>query len=219
MSVKGDMDKIDFKKKLATLYSAPTGEFATVDAPILQFVKIDGMGDPNRAPAYKRAIEWLYSVSYAIKFAAKAKLLKDYVVPPLEGLWWADNPDDFIKRRKHLWRWTMMILAPDFIDRSIYEAALAKSCGKLGEPPPSLRLEPLNEGRCLQTLHIGGYDDEGPTLARLHHEIMPAKGVTFAGPHHEIYLSDARRTPPEKLKTILRQPIKSAGRMKIISCA
>ncbi len=211
------MDKIDFKKTLSTLYSAPTGEFASVDAPTLQFVKIDGNGDPNREPAYARAIEWLYAVSYAIKFAAKAKLRKDYVVPPLEGLWWADDPDDFVTRRKHLWRWTMMILAPDFIDRSIYEAALSKARGKLGEPPPSLRLEPLNEGRCLQTLHIGGYDDEGPTLARLHNEIMPAKGVTFAGPHHEIYLSDARRTAPEKLRTILRQPVKSAGETKIIS--
>ncbi|MFO1104054.1 MAG: GyrI-like domain-containing protein [Methylocystis sp.] len=110
-------------------------------------------------------------------------------------------------------------LAPDFIDRSIYEAALAKSCGKLGEPPPSLRLEPFNEGRCLQTPHIGGYDDEGQTLARLHNEIMPAKDATFAGPHHEIYLSDARRTPPEKLKTILRQPIKSAGETSIVSRA
>lgn len=206
-----NMDKIDFKKKLSTLYSAPTGNFATVDVPIMQFVKIDGMGDPNREPAYTRAIEWLYSVSYAIKFAAKTKLQKDYVVPPLEGLWWADNPDDFVKRRKYLWRWTMMIMAPDFVDRSIFETALANSCDKLGEPPQSLRFESLEEGRCLQTLYIGSYDDEGPTLAKLHNEIMPTKGVTFAGLHHEIYLSDARKTPPEKLKTILRQPVKSTS--------
>jgi hypothetical protein len=205
------MDKIDFKKKLSTLYSAPTGNFATIDVPVMQFVKIDGMGDPNCDPAYKRAIEWLYSVSYAIKFAAKTKLQKDYVVPPLEGLWWADNPDDFVGRRKDRWRWTMMIMVPDFVERPMYEAALAKSRGKLGEPPPSLRFEPLDEGRCLQTLHIGSYDDEGPTLAKLHNETMPAKGVTFAGPHHEIYLSDARKTSPEKLRTILRQPVKSAG--------
>jgi hypothetical protein len=205
------MDKIDFKKKLSTLYSAPTGNFVIIAVPVMQFVKIDGMGDPNRDPAYKRAIEWLYSVSYAIKFAAKAKLQRDYVIPPLEGLWWADNPDDFVGRRKHLWRWTMMIMVPDFVDRSIYEAALAKSRDKLGEPPQSLRFEPLDEGRCLQTLHTGSYDDEGPTLAKLHKEIMPANGVTFSGPHHEIYLSDARKTPPEKLRTILRQPVKSVG--------
>jgi hypothetical protein len=104
-----------------------------------------------------------------------------------------------------------MIMVPDFVERPLYEVALAKSRDKLGEPPASLRLELLDEGRCLQTLHIGSYDDEGPTLAKLHNEIMPAKGVTFAGPHHEIYLSDARKTPPEKLKTILRQPVRDAG--------
>ena len=206
-----NMDKIDFKKKLSTLYSAPNGSFATVDVPVMKFVKVDGKGDPNRDPAYKAAVEWLYSLSYAMKFASKTKSGKDYVVPPLEGLWWADNPDDFAGRRKHLWQWTMMIMVPDFVERSLYEAALARSRDKLGEPPASLRLEPLDEGRCLQTLHIGSYDDEGPTLARLHNEIMPATGVTFAGPHHEIYLSDPRKTPPEKLKTILRQPVRSAG--------
>lgn len=206
---KAAMDKIDFKKKLATLYSAPKGSFAFVDVPAMTFVKIDGKGDPNRDPAYKRTIEWLYSVSYAMKFAAKLNPGKDYVVPPLEGLWWADDPDDFVRRRKHRWQWTMMIMVPDFIERSHYEAAVAKTRDKLGEPPVSLRLESLNEGRCLQTLHVGSYDDEGPTLARLHNEIMPAERVTFAGAHHEIYLSDPRKTTPEKLKTILRQPVSS----------
>ena len=205
------MEKIDFKKKLATLYGAPKGKFATVDVPIMKFVKIDGKGDPNREPAYSRAIEWLYSTSYAMKFAAKAKAGKDYVVPPLEGLWWADNPSDFVARRKHQWQWTMMIMVPDFVAHPLYEAALAKSRDKLGEPPASLRLEPLEEGRCLQTLHIGSYDDEGPTLARLHSEIMPAQGLIFAGPHHEIYLSDPRKTAPDKLKTILRQPVRNTG--------
>jgi hypothetical protein len=203
------MDKIDFKKKFSKLYSAPAGDFACVDVPVMQFVKIDGRGDPNSEPSYKHAIERLYAVSYAIKFAAKARLGKDYVVPPLEGLWWAEDPDDFVSRRKHRWQWTMMIMVPDFVDWALYDAAVAKSRDKLGEPPDSLRLEPLEEGRCLQTLHIGSYDDEGPVLARLHNEIMPAQGVTFAGPHHEIYLSDPRKVSPEKLKTILRQPVRA----------
>ncbi|MCA6115756.1 GyrI-like domain-containing protein [Bradyrhizobium sp. WSM 1738] len=205
------MDKIDFKKKLSKLYSAPADSFAIVDVPVMQFVKIDGKGDPNSEPSYKRAIERLYAVSYAIKFGAKAKLGKDYVVPPLEGLWWADDPDDFVRRWKHRWQWTMMIMVPDFVDRTLYDAAVAKSRDKLGEPPESLRLESLDEGRCLQTLHIGSYDDEGPVLARLHNEIMPAQGLTFAGPHHEIYLSDPRKVAPEKLKTILRQPVRRAS--------
>lgn len=201
------MARVDFKRTLAALYSAPVGTFAEIDVPPMRFVKVDGSGDPNCEPAYRRAIEWLFSVSYANKFAAKAGLHQDYVVPPLEGLWWADDPGDFVARRKHRWRWTLMIMVPDFIDRATCEAAVAKIGRKLGEPPPSLRFEPLNEGRCLQTLHVGSYDDEGPTLARLHGEIMPARGLTFAGPHHEIYLSDARRTPPERLRTILRQPV------------
>ncbi|MBN9511999.1 MAG: GyrI-like domain-containing protein [Alphaproteobacteria bacterium] len=174
----------------------------------MQFVMVDGAGDPNTAPAYQKAIEWLYSTSYAMKFAAKAVLKKDYAVPPLEGLWWADDPADFVARRKDRWRWTMMIMAPEFIDRPLFEAAADKSGKKLGAPPASLRLERFDEGRSLQILHVGSYDDEGPTLARLHDEEMPSQGLTFAGHHHEIYLSDARRTDPAKLKTILRQPVK-----------
>lgn len=203
------MEKIDFRKSMPELYSAPPGKFVAVRVPTMQFVKIDGQGNPNTDPSFKHAIEWLYSVSYAMKFAVKAAVGKDYTVPPLEGLWLADDPQDFIERRKERWRWTMMIMAPDFIGRPIFEAAIEKTRKKLGEPPKTLRLEPLEEGHCLQTLHVGSYDDEGPVLAKLHNELMPAQGVTFAGPHHEIYLSDARKTAPEKLKTILRQPVKT----------
>ncbi|MBN9541156.1 MAG: hypothetical protein BGN99_31815 [Alphaproteobacteria bacterium 65-37] len=204
------MDKIDFKKALASLYKAPSDRFVAVDVPEMQFVKVDGAGDPNTAPAYNRAIEWLYSTSYALKFAVKAAGKLDYGVPPLEGLWWADDPADFAARRKDRWRWTMMIMAPNIVDRPSFEAAVEKSKKKLGDPPASLRLERFTEGRSLQILHVGSYDDEAPTLARLHDEVMPSQGLTFAGRHHEIYLSDARRTAPAKLKTILRQPVKAA---------
>lgn len=203
------MEKIDFKKSFPDLYKPPAGRFVSVDVPAMQFVKVDGKGDPNTAPAYQQAIEWLYSVSYAMKFAAKAAKGKDYVVPPLEGLWWADDPADFVARRKERWHWTMMIMAPDFIDRALFDAAVEKAGKKLGAAPESLRLERLEEGTVLQTLHVGSYDDEGPVLARLHDEEMPSRGLTFAGPHHEIYLSDARKTEPAKLKTILRQPVRT----------
>jgi hypothetical protein len=203
----GPVSKTDFRKTLAALYAAPAGRFVGIDVPPLQFVKVDGQGDPNTVPAYRQAIEWLYPVSYALKFAAKA-IGNDYVVPPLEGLWWADDPADFVARRKERWFWTMMIMAPAFIERSFFDAAVGKASRKLGDPPSSLRFETLTEGRALQTLHVGRYDDEGPTLARLHDRIMPAQGLDFAGPHHEIYLSDPRRTAPEKLRTILRQPVK-----------
>ena len=201
------MAKIDFKKILKPLYDPPVGEFASVDVPLMQFVKVDGKGDPNTNPAYRSAIEWLYGVSYAMKFATKEALGKDYVVPPLEGLWWADEPRSFITREKDKWRWTMMIMVPDFVTRDIFENAVAKTGGTLGQPPQSLRLEPYGEGLSLQTLHVGSYDEEGPVLARLHGEVMPNHGMAFNGPHHEIYLSDPRRTEPARLKTILRQPV------------
>jgi hypothetical protein len=204
------MDKIDFKKTLKTLYYAPQGRFARVDVPKLRYVMIDGQGDPNMAPAYKSALEWLYPVSYAMKFASKSEFGKDYVVPPLEGLWWADDPTDFVARRKDRWRWTMMIMVPDFVGQDLYGAALAKTQTKLGAPPDTLRFEILAEGLSLQTLHIGSYDDEGPILAHLHDELMPAENLDFYGRHHEIYLSDPRKTAPGKLKTILRQPVKAA---------
>lgn len=205
------MAKIDFRKALAPLYGPPSGEFVSVDVPSMQFVKVDGEGDPNRVPAYRSAVEWLYGTSYAMKFAAKAALGQDYVVPPLEGLWRADDPGSFVRREKDRWRWTMMIMVPDFVAPDLFDAALAKTGGKLGRPPSSLRLERYDEGLSLQTLHVGAYDDEGPTLARLHDQVMPDRGLTFNGPHHEIYLSDPRRTAPAKLKTILRQPVKRAA--------
>ncbi len=206
------MEKIDFKKALPTLYRPPIDRFMRVEVPAMHFVKVDGSGNPNTAPAYKQAIEWLYSTSYAMKFAAKACLNKDYVVPPLEGLWWADDPTDFTARRKDRWLWTMMIMAPDFLHQTMFGAAVDKSIKKLGVPPQSLRMEIYDEGASLQIMHIGSYDDEGAVLAQLHNDVMPSQGLTFAGPHHEIYLSDARKIEPAKLKTILRQPVKPSGK-------
>jgi hypothetical protein len=202
------MDKDDFKKTMKALYDAPKGRFVKIDVPKLSYVMVDGRGNPNSVPSYKTAVEWLFSVSYAMKFAAKREVGRDYVVPPLEGLWWADDPVDFTARRKDAWLWTMMMMAPDFVGREIYKAAVAKTHDKFGVPPGTLRLENLTEGSCLQTLHIGSYDDEGPILAKLHDELMPTDKLTFNGKHHEIYLSDPRRTPAEKLKTILRQPVR-----------
>jgi hypothetical protein len=201
--------KLDLKKKYRQLFSAPTHIFVEVLAPTMSFVKVDGAGDPNNAAAYKVAVEWLYGVSYAIKFAAKDGLAHDYVVPPLEALWWSDDPGTFIRREKDRWQWTVMIMAPDFVTDRMFEDAVAKTLAKRNDRPSSLRFEPYAEGRSLQTLHIGGYDDEGPVLKCLHEKVMPGLGVTFDGPHHEIYLSDPRKTEASRLKTILRQPIRN----------
>jgi len=201
-------DKVDFKKSLKALYAPPVGRFIEVDVPLLSYLMIDGAGDPNTAAAYQSAVEWLYSVSYPLKFMSKKELGRDYAIMPLEGLWWADDMSTFISRRKDEWSWTMMILQPDWITKGMVDAAAAKARAKLGEPPASLRLETLDEGPCVQTMHVGSYDDEGPVLAKLHDEYLPQHGLKETGRHHEIYLGDPRKTPPEKLKTILRQPVR-----------
>jgi len=203
------MDKFDVKTALRPLYTAPRGRFVEVDVPEMTFLKADGAGDPNRAAEYRVAVEWLYGLAYAKKFAARAELGRDHVVPPLEALWWSDDPGSFVRREKDRWRWTVMILVPDFMPRALFEAACARMDAKRPDRPASLRREPLAEGRSLQALHIGSYDDEGPLLHLLHDEVMPALGVGFNGPHHEIYLGDPRRAAPARLKTILRQPVRS----------
>ena len=201
------MGKIDFRKEAPTLFLPRADEFQRVKVPKLKFVKVDGKGDPNKAPEYRTALEWLYGVSFAMKFASKHEG-KDYVVPPLQGLWEADSPKAFTSGKKDEWRWTMMIMAPDFVTRKQFEAALAKTGKKLGEPPESLRLEEYDEGLAVQIMHIGSYDDEAPTIKRLHETFLPANGLVESGPHHEIYLSDPRKTEGAKLKTILRQPVR-----------
>lgn len=201
------MEKIDFKKTLKALYQPPV-TFTLVEVPPMQFVMVDGSGDPNVDPAYVRALEWLYSISYALKFASKRELGRDYTVPPLEGLWWADDMSTFLSRQKDKWSWTMMIMQPDWITQGMYEAAVTKTEAKLGEAPMSLRLSPYDEGLSVQIMHVGPYDNEGPVLARLHDEFLPQNGLQETGHHHEIYISDPRKTAPEKLKTVLRQPVR-----------
>ncbi|RNC93474.1 MAG: hypothetical protein ED558_11210 [Oricola sp.] len=202
------MEKTDFKKTLKHLYRPSAKDFALVEVPAMRFVMVDGFGNPNTAPAYKRAVEWLYSVSYALKFASKKQLERDYGVLPLEGLWWAEDMDAFTAGDKDKWSWTAMIMQPDWITDAMFAAAVDKARGKLGDPPESLRLEIFDEGLSVQIMHIGPYDAEGPTIARLHQQFIPQNGLTENGHHHEIYLSDPRRVAPEKLKTIIRQPVK-----------
>ena len=206
------MEKFDIKKNLKTLYGPPVGDFSVVEVPPLNYFMIDGAGDPNTASEYREAVEALYAASYTLKFMSKAALKRDYVVPPLEGLWWSDDMADFVARRKDRWRWTMMIAVPDFVEAAMADEAIVKAREKKQLPAlPRLRFEQLEEGQAVQTLHIGAYDDEGPILQRLHQEYLPAHRLAPSGHHHEIYLSDPRKTAAEKLKTILRQPVRAAS--------
>lgn len=201
------MEKLDLKKTRKALFTAPHGRFVPVDVPLVSYLMVDGHGDPNTAPAYRLAVESLYAAAYTIKFACKAEG-RDFVVAPLEGLWSAPDPESFTARRKHEWDWTMMIMVPDFVDETMFLAAREKAEEKRGALAGSLRLESLEEGLCLQALHVGSYDDEGPLLATLHREIMPAGGYDFAGRHHEVYLGDPRKVAPGKLRTVIRQPVR-----------
>ena len=170
---------------------------------------VDGHGDPNTAPEYTQAVEALYAVAYKLKFFSK-KNSQDYVVPPLEGLWWAEDMESFSSSRdKSQWDWTMMIMTPDWIKDEDFHQAVMQAADKKENPAlGKTRWEVYEEGLSVQILHQGSYDDEGPILAKLHEIWMPENGYTFNGKHHEIYLSDPRRVEPEKLKTVLRQPIR-----------
>ncbi len=203
--------KIDFKRELKHLYRPPAGQFTVVDVPAMQFLMIDGHGDPNTAQSYQEALEALYAVAYKIKFFSKAVMGKDYAVMPLEGLWWAEDMDAFtVSRDKSRWDWTMMIMQPDWITPTMFtDACAAVQKQKMPVALAKLRLESYHEGLSVQIMHVGSFDDEGPVLHRLHHEFIPAHGYQMTGKHHEIYLSDVRRVAPEKLQTVLRQPVRA----------
>lgn len=202
------MQKVDFKKTLPD-YTAKHHELSIVDIPPRQYLVIDGHGDPNSSPEFAEAIRALYPVAYKLKFASKLELGKDYVVMPLEGLWWADDMSSFTTARdKSQWDFTLMILQPDWITEDMFKAAIQKVSEK--DPPANLdkvRFATLNEGKCVQTLHIGSFDTEAEVLEKIHHEFVPENNLTLTGKHHEIYLSDFRKVAPGKLRTILRQPV------------
>lgn len=204
-------EKVDFKKSLDT-YRARRGEFRVLEVPRHRYLAVDGSGDPNTAPEYADALAALYPVAYTLKFASKRELGRDYVVPPLEGLWWADDYSAFTTARdKSRWQWTMLLLVPGWLDSDDVAAAIE---GVRAKSAPikldAVELRELVEGRCVQILHVGSFDDEGPVLAQMHDEFMPEQGLRPRGLHHEVYLSDPRRTAPEKLRTILRQPVTAA---------
>lgn len=202
------MSKIDLKKELKHLYSPPA-RFTVVEVPPLQFLMVDGHGDPNTATEYAQAVEALYAVSYKLKFQSKAQADGDYVVMPLEGLWWAADMGAFTARDKGAWDWTMMIVQPDWITGEMFEEVRGQVARKKDLPAlPRLRLETYHEGLSVQIMHVGSYDDEGPVLHRLHHEFLPENNLEPTGKHHEIYLGDPRKVAPEKLKTVLRQPVR-----------
>lgn len=202
------MQKVDLKKQLKHLYDPSAKEISVVDVPEMNFLMIDGEGDPNISQEYREAVETLYAISYTLKFMLKkGEVAIDYPVMALEGLWWTDDMTKFSPENKAIWKWTMMIMQPEFITEEMVEEAKGQVEKKKGPLPalPRMRFESFHEGPSAQITYFGPYSGEGPTIRRLH-EFIAELGHERRGKHHEIYLNDPRRTAPEKLKTVIRQP-------------
>jgi len=202
------MKKIDYKKVLKHLYKPSPKSVEIVDVPKMNFLMIDGKGDPNTSKEYSDAIEALYGVSYALKFMIKRGELEiDYGVMPLEGLWWVDDMSQFTIDDKTSWKWTAMIMQPEYVTRELFlDAKTQVEKKKNPVALPKIRFESFPEGKAAQTMHLGPFSEEGPTIERVH-EFIRENGCILVGRHHEIYLSDIRKAAPEKWKTIIRQPI------------
>jgi len=202
------MKKIDYKKEFSDLYKASAKKVSVVEVSKMNFLMIDGKGNPNTAQEYKDSIETLYPVAYTLKFMIKkGKEGIDYGVMPLEGLWYVDDMTKFSEDDKDSWKWTMMIMQPDIVTEEHFKQALEDVKKK---DPPSLskvRYDNYDEGTSAQILHMGPYSEEKPTIEKLH-DFISENGFLRIGHHHEIYLNDPRRCAPEKLKTIIRQPMK-----------
>lgn len=198
-------DKIDLKKTEKAYFTAPKSGWEEGTFGPFNYLMVDGQGSPGESAEYQAALEALYPLAYATKFFSKQELGRDYVVPPLEGLWWADDRSAYVEPgRRDEWKWTLMLMLPDWIEAEHVEAARAR---KPDLDLSQVRMGSLEEGLCLSHLHLGPFTDEAPKLHQLHNEVIPEGGFAFNGEHHEIYLSDPRRTPPEKLRTVLRQPV------------
>jgi hypothetical protein len=202
--------KIDFKKSMKDLYQPSHKEVVMVEVPKMQFLMIDGMGSPGDSQEYQDALAAIYPVAYKVKFKSKSEG-KDYVVPPLEGLWWADNMYDFIEGNRDKWKWIMMIMQPNWITQDIISEIIEISSKKKPELKKfmsKLRFESYHEGKAAQIMHLGPYSEEETTIQKIH-KFINEYGGKFDGhiqKHHEIYLSDPRKTKPERMKTVIRQP-------------
>jgi hypothetical protein len=202
------MTKVDLKKDLKHLYQPPKDNPVQVDIPTMNYLMIDGAGDPNTAQAYKDAIEALFPLSYTLKFMVKkGPQAIDYGVMPLEGLWWADDMSTFSVEDKSNWKWTLMMMQPKYLDKAMVKTAMAEVEKKKNPLALSnVRFEAFSEGKAAQIMHIGPFSEEGPTVEKLH-RFIEQSGYALSGKHHEIYLSDIRKADPKKWKTVIRQPM------------
>jgi len=203
------VDKFDFKREFRDVYSPSAKDFSLIEVPSFRYLAVDGQGDPASAQAFSDAVSAIYPLAYSLKMTGKKQDGRDFVVGPLSAMWRSDDKAAFVAGKRDEWKWTVMVPLPGWITAE--QIAGAREAVAKKKNPAALglvRVLDVNEGLCTQILYRGPYVDEAPVLARLHDEFMPANGLDFNGDHHEIYLSDPARTAPEKLKTILRQPVR-----------
>lgn len=202
------MEKIDYRKKLKRLYHPSAQQVEIVEVPEMNFLMVDGAGDPNTSRSFTEAIEALYPLAYTLKFMVRnGSPAVDYQVMPLEALWWADDMSVFSTGHKDAWQWTVMIMQPEWITLEMVAEATKLVLRKKNPVALSLvRFEAFQEGTAAQIMHVGPFSEEGPTIAKVH-SFIESCGRSRRGKHHEIYLSDIRRGAPEKWKTVVRQPM------------
>lgn len=207
----------DYKKEYKDFYM-PKNKPSIVAVPTMNYIAVRGKGDPNAEDGeYKAAIGLLYGIAFTIKMSYKGDHKIDgyfeYVVPPLEGFWWQNGIDGIDYAHKEHFEWISLIRLPDFVTKTDFEWAIAEASKKKKNDFGEVEFLTYNEGLCVQCMHVGSYDDEPATVA-LMHEYMKDNGyeldITDTRYHHEIYLSDARKVAPEKLKTDIRHPIRRA---------
>ena len=208
------MEKIDLRRELRYLYSPPSKSVVVIDVPAFNYVMVDGTLHPGETPEtsneFQQSIGALYGVSYTLKFQAKLRKENpiNYSVMALEGLWWVES-GKFDFQTVEPWFYTLLMLQPSFITAEMYQEAVHQLMQKRPSPAVEcLRFERFEEGLCVQTMHIGPYADEPITIQKMQ-DFMQAKGYSRRGKHHEIYLGDPRRASPDKLKTVLRQPVEA----------
>lgn len=206
-------EAINFKQTFKAYYSPKAGKPEIITPPKMQFLMIDGQGNPNDSVVFQNAIQVLYAVAYGLKFSRKkAGLTPDFSVGTLEGLWWVKEGKEFAIGAKHDWVWTLMIWMPDFITKQDITQQLAVVKAKKPDLAfDTLRLESFNEGTCVQIMHVGPYSEEEASVT-LMDNYAQEHGYRQSGKHHEIYMGDPRRAAPDKLKTIIRHPITKVGK-------
>lgn len=200
------MNVEEFHNRLRELYSPPRDQFSVVDVPEIRFAVVDGSGNPEGDKGAEAA-KWLYSVAHMVKPLVKERLGKNFVDPPLEWLYWADNEKDFSEGDRDTWKWRAMVACVDWISPEQFDEAVAVTEQKRGTAPETLRLENLHEGRCVQIMHVGEYKEISTICNRLYNDYLPENDLKPHGRYHEIYLNDPARTAPDKRKIVIRQPV------------